>query len=237
MELLQTYNNGQWILQKSDAVRKEEDPNEPDDGHHLPVAHIYNRRTGDHVMSQHANSMMNLRSWLLTQGYSDKGGDKWYNHMHDHYVNLDTVNSKDRNAMVAGTFKAPPAKAYPSNEKLPEQYHSPIDKPHLVKSDENTEIFTTDSNGQWSLEKSNYGPKGAGLYDKTSNIKRKETRTSEVMPDIGPNTGVRDYTTSGSSVQAAHEAAQAKEQKAKAKSSVKIYTDEEKRALEEKMKT
>ena len=100
-----------------------------------------------------------------------------------------------------------------------------------------SEKLTTSANGQWSLDKSNYGPKGAGLYDPTVNIKRKETRTSEVVPDAGKNIGVRSYTTSGSSLQAAHEANQQKEQRVKEKQSVKIFTEEEKRALEAKMKS
>jgi len=51
-------------------------------------------------------------------------------------------------------------------------------------------------NGQWSLVKSGYGPKGAGLYDPVANSKRKETRTGEVVEGAGRNTGVREYTTS-----------------------------------------
>lgn len=56
-------------------------------------------------------------------------------------------------------------------------------------------VFT--KNGQWSIEKSNYGPKGSGTYTPEDNIKRKKTRTAEEV-NVGPNKGVRQYTTSGS---------------------------------------
>ena len=52
--------------------------------------------------------------------------------------------------------------------------------------------------GQWSIEKSNYGPKGMGQYKDTDNIKRKKTRTSEEVDAAGSNKAVRQYTTSGS---------------------------------------
>lgn len=54
-------------------------------------------------------------------------------------------------------------------------------------------------NGQWSLSKmSSYGPKGGGQYKPEDNIKRKQTRTSEVREGAGKNQAVRQYTTSGS---------------------------------------
>jgi hypothetical protein len=94
-----------------------------------------------------------------------------------------------------------------------------------------TEMVKFDSKGQWSIEKSNYGPKGAGLYNPNDNAKRKEGNTGESFSDIGQNKNVKRYTTPGSSMQAASEANTAKEQKAKTKASTKIYTDEEKAAL------
>lgn len=44
------------------------------------------------------------------------------------------------------------------------------------------------------LEKSNYAPKGMGLYNQVDNIKRKSTRTGEVVEDAGQNKAVRQYT-------------------------------------------
>lgn len=69
-------------------------------------------------------------------------------------------------------------------------------------------------NGQWSLEKSNYGPKGAGAYSAIDNAKRKETRTSEVREDIGQNKAVRQYTTTGSSTDKARTDVELNRQKA-----------------------
>jgi hypothetical protein len=85
--------------------------------------------------------------------------------------------------------------------------------------------------------KSNYGPKDMGLYNPTDNIKRKKSRTGEVVEDAGRNTGVRNYTTSGSSVQSAREAAENKEQAENTKASTRTLadmSDEEKKALEAK---
>ena len=49
-------------------------------------------------------------------------------------------------------------------------------------------------NGQWSLVKSGYGPKGAGLYDPVVNAKRKENNTGESYEDIGRNKNTKEYT-------------------------------------------
>ena len=75
------------------------------------------------------------------------------------------------------------------------------------------------------------------IYDEKANIKRKQTRTGEEVEGAGKNVGVRRYTTSGSSVQAAHEAAEAKRQKKKTKEStrtLKDFSPEEIKAMEEK---
>jgi hypothetical protein len=75
------------------------------------------------------------------------------------------------------------------------------------------------------LEKSGYGPKKMGLYNPVDNIERKQTRTSDELADVGPNKAVRQYTTAGSSMQAAHEAAEAKRQKKKSKSTLRTIKD------------
>jgi hypothetical protein len=87
------------------------------------------------------------------------------------------------------------------------------------------------------VEKSNYGPKGMGLYNPKDNIKRKANRTGEEVEGVGQNKAVHNYTTSGSSVQAAHEAAEAKRQKIKSKASVRTMADmspEEIQAIKDK---
>ena len=89
-----------------------------------------------------------------------------------------------------------------------------------------TEHMVFKSNGQWSLEKDNsVKPLGSNIYNSTANIDRKATRTGEERPEMGRNQGVRQYTTSGSSMQQAHEAAAAKEQKAKTKASTRTLAD------------
>lgn len=57
-----------------------------------------------------------------------------------------------------------------------------------------------------AFAKSNYGPKGMGLYNAGDNQRRKASNTGESYADIGQNKNVKRYTTSASSMQAAHEA-------------------------------
>lgn len=103
------------------------------------------------------------------------------------------------------------------------------------------EGYSYNEHGQWKIEKSNYGPKGWGMYSQTDNIKRKATRTGEEHEHIGQNKGVRQYTTSGSSTNAAREAAEAKRQaEANKKAPVRTLadmSDEEKKALEERYRS
>jgi hypothetical protein len=87
------------------------------------------------------------------------------------------------------------------------------------------------------MYKSNYGPKGMGQYTPKDNIQRKASRTGDEYEHVGRNKAARQYTTSGSSMTAAHEAAQAKEQRAKTKASTKTLKDfspEEIKAMEER---
>lgn len=101
-------------------------------------------------------------------------------------------------------------------DKMPKPVKAP--KP-LLQSEHET--CKTDSNGQWKIEKSNYGPKGMGLYNPNDNAKRKAKNTGDEVADAGKNVNVKTYTTSGSSMSAAHEAAEAK---ARAKSPAPVRT-------------
>jgi PAB1-binding protein PBP1 len=72
---------------------------------------------------------------------------------------------------------------------------------------------------------SNYGPKGAGLYDPVKNLERKRTRTGEEIEGVGRNKGVRQYTTSLSGTAKEQAESQAKADKEKNKKQpVKIVT-------------
>lgn len=57
-------------------------------------------------------------------------------------------------------------------------------------------------------------PKGMNLYDPSVSIKRKANRTGDEVADAGKNVAVHNWTTSGASVQGAHEAKEAKQRKA-----------------------
>ena len=90
--------------------------------------------------------------------------------------------------------------------------------------------------GQWSFSKDDsVKPFGESVYNSTANLNRKATRTGEVREEAGKNQAVRSYTTPGSSIQAAHEAAEAKTRK-KNPAPVKVYTKEEREALQAKLK-
>lgn len=105
----------------------------------------------------------------------------------------------------------------------------------------NGDMIKARDNGQWYLDTVNKDdsvkPFGVSVYNQTANIKRKQTRTGEERPEVGRNVGVRQYTTSGSSTQAAHASNEEKRQKAKTKASTRTLADmspEEKAALEVK---
>jgi len=93
------------------------------------------------------------------------------------------------------------------------------------------------SNGQWSLDKSNYGPKDMKLYDPNVNQERKANNVGETVPDAGKNVNVKAWTTMGSAMSQAHNKAEAKKQKAKTKASTRTLadmSDEEKAAMKAK---
>ena len=85
------------------------------------------------------------------------------------------------------------------------------------------------------VAKSNYGPKGMNLYNPADSIKRKKTRTGEVVEGIGQNKAVREFTSAKFGTANAQAEREAAADKAKsAKNPVKTYTDEEKAALQAK---
>jgi hypothetical protein len=56
------------------------------------------------------------------------------------------------------------------------------------------EEITFAKNGQWSLSKSGYGPKGSDLYDPAANQKRKANNTGDQVEGNGQNRNVKSYT-------------------------------------------
>lgn len=91
------------------------------------------------------------------------------------------------------------------------------------------------------MEKSNYGPKGMGLYNQADNIQRKATRTGEVREGVGRNQAVREYTSTphGTATQQASRQA-AKDKKKSASNpvrSMKDMSEEELSAIKAKYAT
>ena len=78
-----------------------------------------------------------------------------------------------------------------------------------------------------AIEKSNYGPKGYGMYSMADNAERKNKNTGTELEGIGPNKNVKPYTSFGSQQQEHHEKKQEKEHRQKAKESTKVWTKEE----------
>ena len=83
------------------------------------------------------------------------------------------------------------------------------------------EKINIDNNGQWALEKSNYGPKGAGQYTTNDNVRRKQNNVGSER--VGTQS-VKSYTR------------RAFEQKVPsgAASKVKQFTPEEIKAYQQK---
>ena len=84
----------------------------------------------------------------------------------------------------------------------------PIDERHTLypsqiawdsKPAKKTEVVKIDKGGQWSLDKSNYGPKRLELYDPSANAKRKAKNT-DTIEGVGPNRNVKQYTTTASTI-------------------------------------
>lgn len=86
-----------------------------------------------------------------------------------------------------------------------------------------------------AVEKSNYGPKGAGLYNPADNINRKMNRTGEIA-GAGPNIAARAFSTKPGQLSAKQAAAATEKKKKKLSGPVKVYTPEEIKAFETQRK-
>lgn len=88
---------------------------------------------------------------------------------------------------------------------------------------------------QWSLEKSNYGPKGAGLYNPADNAKRKANNV-ESLEGVSGNRNVKEYSSAGLSAKQSAATEASKYKKINRKQPVKVYTPEEIKVHQEKLK-
>lgn len=96
-----------------------------------------------------------------------------------------------------------------------------------------TELIKFDKNGQWSLDKSNYGPKDMKLYNAKDNIQRKSNRTGIEVEGAGGNRAQKKWASGGRDSTKSQVARQAKADQAKsAANPVKIYSKEEIAALQ-----
>jgi len=102
----------------------------------------------------------------------------------------------------------------------------PYEKGSCAPISKDEEVLKVDANGQWSLDKSNYGPKGMGLYSSVDNIKRKASRTGEELEHVGQNKAVHRYTSAKGGTAHQQASAQAKKDKKKsAKNPVRTMKD------------
>jgi len=98
-----------------------------------------------------------------------------------------------------------------------------------------TELIKFDDNGQWSLDKSNYGPKDMELYSTKDNIKRKSNRTSVEVEGAGGNKAQKEWASGGRDSTKNQLARQVKtDQEKSAQQPVKVFSEEEKVALQTK---
>ena len=98
-------------------------------------------------------------------------------------------------------------------------------------ADMDKEELVFKANGQWSLTKSGYGPKGANLYDPHVNQERKSNNTGDQVADAGKNVNVKEYSSAkfGSAKTQAAELS-SKQAKINSKQPVKTVLDPELKA-------
>lgn len=99
-----------------------------------------------------------------------------------------------------------------------------------AKKSEDKEVIKFDGNGQWSLGKSNYGPKRMRLYNEADNAKRKQNNADSIE-DLGSMGRVKVYGAADPR-RAQREASRLR--RLNRKQPVKVYTQEEIEAFKEK---
>jgi len=102
------------------------------------------------------------------------------------------------------------------------QYAGPSPDSQLNKAEE----ISFNEHGQWSLNKSNYGPKKMKLYSPVDNAKRKMSNTGQEV-DIGPNKNVKQYAPTGLSAKQQADAETKRYNKLNRKQPVKVFSAEE----------
>lgn len=166
--------------------------------------------------------------WELDKGFYGPGS------VHDKATQ---TNQKLKDALQPDKSDAEEVENPNPNPKLKEK--ALPKNPKVVWEDTDkadTEVVKYASNGQWSIEKSNYGPKGADLYDAKDNAKRKEKSSGEQIDSLGPNKRPKQYTSAKAGTAQAQAAAQAKSDAEKNKKQpVKIGTPEEVAAMNAKL--
>jgi hypothetical protein len=103
--------------------------------------------------------------------------------------------------MASATPKAPATPSAPSSTPradgmplaggIARPYALIPNKPNTLKS-EDAEVVKFESNGQWSIKKSGYGPKGSGQYSDADNAKRKANNIDNI-DSLGNMGCVKDY--------------------------------------------
>jgi hypothetical protein len=136
----------------------------------------------------------------LTKAVDTEGKELPYWHpkvMAEHKAKLRTQERAARLASMNAKPSTPPPSINPYDlgDGTGRKYANIPDKtitpkiPNTVKSEE---VLKWDANGQWSLDKSNYGPKGANLYENAANVKRKANNVDNI-DTLGNMGRVKDY--------------------------------------------
>lgn len=140
------------------------------------------------------------------------------------FDSYEEVNDAIKQHMKDANFQAPTKHPKEALAGMPQEKNR-TKTGFKLKVAKQEEIVKFDELGQWSINKSNYGPKDMELYDSNKNVNRKASRTGETVEGIGQNKGVRQYTTSSASVESNRAANEVKAQNKKAKSSLKSFKD------------
>lgn len=120
---------------------------------------------------------VNTRSWELTKGETDHLPYWHPKVMGEHNAKLRNQVATQRRAALG--IKPPATPAVPQAPKMPT-----ASKPE--------EVAKFNANGQWSLDKSNYGPKGAAAYSDADNARRKASNVGDAE-HLGSMGRVKNY--------------------------------------------
>lgn len=243
-DLIKANSNGQWELLEK-AVKSpfsftpSKTPSDPDMHGHYDIYHTPSGKKIGNI-SVHNNGVESAGQIDEAHAHQDEHiGALAHAHHKKVSSGFKVVKSDELEKDAkqdANTIKAVKATLGEKKSKSFKEQVTDIKMKYNSSFGKGEECIKADANGQWQLEKDNsVKPFGTSVYNSTANIGRKMNRTGAVVEGVGRNNATHNYTTSGATMQAAHEVRQNKEMKAKSKvRTIKDMSPEEIKAIEDK---